>query len=67
MISPGAFLYFLKNCKIVNIKIILFFIGPLEQFFKYFFSSSSVNAIKRFCDVPHLLHMCVFFSLQSAQ
>ena len=31
--STGAFLYFFKKCNIVNIRIILFFIGPLQQFF----------------------------------
>ena len=34
MISTGVFLYFFKKYNIVNIKIILFFIGPLQQFFK---------------------------------
>ena len=33
MISTGVFLYFFFKCNIVNIKIILFFIGPLQQFF----------------------------------
>ena len=53
-------IYFLK-CNIVNIKIILFFIGPLQQFFLIIicFSSSSINAKKKFGGVPHLLHMCV--------
>ena len=33
MIYPGVFLYFFKKCNIVNIVIVLFFIGPLQQFF----------------------------------
>ena len=33
MISPGIFLIFWKKCNIVNIKILLFFIDPLQQFF----------------------------------
>ena len=48
----------------LNIKIILFFISSLQQFFKIIicFSSSSINAKKKFWGVPHLLHVCVIFS-----
>ena len=61
--SPGVFLILLKECNIANIKIILFFIGPLQQFFviNICFSSSSVNAKKKFWDVPQLLHICAIF------
>ena len=57
MISPGVFFIFKKECNIVNIKIILFFLlAHFNSFFnKYLnicFSSSSVNAIKKFWDVP---------------
>ena len=39
MISTGVFRYFFFffKCNIVNIKIILYFIGPLRQFFKELF------------------------------
>ena len=39
----------------------MFFIGLLRQFFHICFSSSSVNAKKKFWGVPHLLLMCAFF------
>ena len=63
MISPGVFLYFFKKCSIVNVKIILFLLAHLNCFFLIiiWFSSSSVNAKKKFWVVPHLLHMCVIF------
>ena len=57
--------FFFKKCNIVN-KIILFFIGPLQLFFfNICFSSSSVNAKKKFWGVPYLRpHVCDFlFSL----
>ena len=62
MISPGVVLYFFKKCSIVNIKIILFLSALLNSFFliNIWFSSSSVNAKKKFWVVPHL-HMCVIF------
>ena len=45
---------FFKKCSIVNIKIILFFIVPLQQFFLIIicFSSSSINAKKKFWGMP---------------
>ena len=33
MIYPGVFLYFFKKYNVVNIKILVFFIGPIQQFF----------------------------------
>ena len=62
MISPGVVLYFFKKCNIVNIKIILFLSALLNSFvlINIWFSSSSVNAKKKFWVVPHL-HMCVIF------
>ena len=61
MISPGVFIYFLKNTTLCNK--ILFFIFPLQQFFliKKCFSSSSINPKKKFWGVPYLLHMCMIF------
>ena len=47
MITPVVFLYYFeKEYNIVNIKILTFFIGPLQQFFltNDCFSSSSINA-----------------------
>ena len=42
----------------------MFSIGPLQQFFliNSCFSSSSINARKKFWGVPHLLHMFVILS-----
>ena len=40
----------------------MFFIGLPRQFFHICFSSSSVNAKKKFWGVPHLLLMCAIFS-----
>ena len=38
MIPPGFFFFFKKNPTLkLNIKIILFFISPLQQFFLYIF------------------------------
>ena len=55
-------LFFLKKCNIINIKIILLFIDPLQRFLIIIcFSSSLVSAKKKFWGVPHL-HMCVSFS-----
>ena len=66
------FLIFLKECNIVNIKIILFFIGPLllvHAFLVFIcFSSSSINTKKNFWGVAHLLHFlreCDFLALNS--
>ena len=58
-----SFFFKKKKYNIVNIKIYLFFIGPLQQFFLIIicFSSSSINGKKKFWGVPHLLHMCVIF------
>ena len=63
MISPSVFLYFFLKCNIVNVKIILFFVGPLQQFFliNICHSSLSENGKKKFWGVPHFLHMCVIF------
>ena len=64
MISSGVFLYFFLIIFLifVNIKILTFFIGPLQQFFltNSCFSSSSINAKQKFWGVSHL-HMCVIF------
>ena len=63
MISPSVFLYFFLKCNIVNVKIILFFVGPLQQFFliNICLSSLSENGKKKFWGVPHLLHIVWFF------
>ena len=55
---------YIANIVIVNIKIILFFIDPLQHFFSIntSFSSSSVNVKEKFWGVPCLLHMCVIFN-----
>ena len=59
----SLFFFYLLFFKIfVNIKILIFFIGPHQQFFliKSCFSISSINAKQKFWGVPHL-HMCVIF------
>ena len=40
-------------------KILTFFIALLQHFFKFFFSSSSINAKQKFWGAPHLLHIFV--------
>ena len=58
------FFIFLKKCSIVNIKIILFFSGPLQQFFliNSCFSTTLINAKKKFWGVPPpSSHVCDFF------
>ena len=55
-----VFYIFNPKYNIVNIKILAFFIVPLQQFFNICFSSSSINAKKKFWGVPHLFHMCDF-------
>ena len=64
MIFPGVFLFFLKKkYNIVNIKILKFFIGPLQLFtlMNSYFSSSSINPKQKFWGVLHLLHVFWFF------
>ena len=53
--STGAFLYFFKKSNIVNIRIIVFY-WPTSTVFlvNIYFSSSSINAKKKFWGVPHL-------------
>ena len=51
MISPGVFLYFLKEYSIVNIKILTFFTGLLQQFFL------NKQLFFKFINKCHLLHM----------
>ena len=55
-------LYFFRKWDIVNVKIILFFIAPLQQFFLIIicFSSSSINA-KRNSEVWSTFFTCVWF------
>ena len=55
-----VFYIFNPKYNIVNIKILAFFIVPLQQFLNSCFSSSSINAKKKFWRVPHLFHMCDF-------
>ena len=64
MISTGVFLFFFfRRCNIVNIKIICFILAHFNSFLIIiWFSSSSINSKKKFCGVPHLLHMCVIFN-----
>ena len=55
-------LYFFKKCNIVNIKIICSFCWPTSRVFLIIicFSSSSINAERKFRGVPHL-HIVIFF------
>ena len=58
MILPGVFLYFLlkiQRCRYQNPYV---FIAPRQQFL-----STSINAKKTFWSEPHLLHMCVIFTI----
>ena len=55
-ISPGNL--FISVC----FALYCFFIGPFNSFFIIiYFSSSSINAKKKFWSVPHILHRCVIF------
>ena len=63
MISTGVFLYFflkMQHCKYWNYFV---FYWPTSTVFLIIicFSSSSVNAKKKFWGVIHLLHVCVIF------
>ena len=62
-----VFFFFLKEkkCNIVYIKIILFFIGPLQQFFnKYLFFKFISKCEKEILRcTPPSLHVCDFLSL----
>ena len=63
MISTGVFLYFfLQKYNIVNIKIILFFIGPLQQFFNNYLFFKFINKCKKeiLRCAPPSSHVCDF-------
>ena len=63
MISPSLFLYFLKRCIILNIKILTFFYWPPSTILtNSCFSSASINVKQKFWVVLHLL-MCVILFL----
>ena len=47
-------LYFLKKCNIVNIKIILFFIGHFNSFYNNYLFFKFINKCQK-----EILHMCV--------
>ena len=60
IISTGVFHFFFK-CNIVNIKIILFFVGPLEQFFKLSVFQVHQWIPKRNSDVCPTFFTCGWF------
>ena len=67
MIFPGVFLCVsekIQHCKYLNYYV---FYWVTSTFFLIdtCFSSSSINAKKKFWDMPYLLHMCVVFKLTS--
>ena len=58
-----SFFFFLQKYNIVNIKIILFFIGPLQQFFNNCLFFKFINKCKReiLRCTPSSSHVCDFF------
>ena len=56
-------LYFFKKCNIVNIKIILFFIGPLQQFFNNYLFFKFINKCWKEISrcAPPSSHVCDIF------
>ena len=64
MISPAAFLFFLKKCNIINIKIIVFY-WPTSTVYliNLCFSNSSVNAKKEILRYASPSHVCDFYFL----
>ena len=64
-ISAGVFCcFFLQKYNIVNIKIILFFIGPLQQFFYNYLFLKFINKWKKkiWGCAPPSSHVCDFFT-----
>ena len=63
MISLVLYLFIFK-CNTVNIKIILFFIGPIQRFFKYLFSKFISKCQKQILKCTPQIHVCDFDWLQ---